>query len=213
MSLRTTVHVMRHGEVYNPTKILYGRIPGFRLSTLGEQMAQRAAEHFADKDITYVVSSPLERAQQTATPVAVHHKLELATDINLIEADNVFEGQRVSVGDGVLRQPSAWRHLWNPFKPSWGEPYVDIAARMRVAIDAAREQAAGHEAVVVSHQLPIWVARLDAEKRRFIHDPRSRECSLASVTSFVFDDAKLVAVTYAEPSADLVEISTRGVGA
>ncbi|MEY2634074.1 MAG: hypothetical protein RIS75_14, partial [Actinomycetota bacterium] len=102
MSVRTTVHVMRHGEVYNPTKILYGRIPGFRLSALGEQMAQRAAEHFADNDITYVVSSPLERAQQTATPVAVHHKLDLATDINLIEADNVFEGQRVSVGDGVL---------------------------------------------------------------------------------------------------------------
>ncbi|MEY2634237.1 MAG: Phosphoserine phosphatase 1, partial [Actinomycetota bacterium] len=151
--------------------------------------------------------------QQTATPVAVHHKLDLATDINLIEADNVFEGQRVSVGDGVLRQPSAWRHLWNPFTPSWGEAYVDIAARMRVAIDAARVQALGHEAVVVSHQLPIWVARLDAEKRRFIHDPRTRECSLASVTSFVFDDAKLVAVTYAEPSADLVAISTRGVGA
>lgn len=204
---------MRHGEVYNPTKILYGRIPGFRLSTLGEQMADRAAEHFADKDITYVVASPLERAQQTAKPVAVHHKLELATDINLIEADNIFEGQRVSVGDGVLRQPAAWRHLWNPFKPSWGEPYIDIAARMRVAIDAARESAAGHEAVLVSHQLPIWVARLDAEKRRFIHDPRTRECSLASVTSFVFDDADLVAVTYAEPSADLVEISTRGVGA
>jgi broad specificity phosphatase PhoE len=204
---------MRHGEVYNPTKILYGRIPGFRLSTLGEQMADRAAEHFADNDITYVVASPLERAQQTAKPVAVHHKLELATDINLIEADNIFEGQRVSVGDGVLRQPAAWRHLWNPFKPSWGEPYIDIAARMRVAIDAAREAASGHEAVVVSHQLPIWVARLDAEKRRFIHDPRTRECSLASVTSFVFDDADLVAVTYAEPSADLVEISTRGVGA
>ncbi|MEY3278698.1 MAG: hypothetical protein RLZZ426_1184 [Actinomycetota bacterium] len=213
MAVRTTVHVMRHGEVYNPTKILYGRIPGFRLSTLGEQMADRAAEHFADNDITYVVASPLERAQQTAKPVAVHHKLELATDINLIEADNIFEGQRVSVGDGVLRQPAAWRHLWNPFKPSWGEPYIDIAARMRVAIDAAREAASGHEAVVVSHQLPIWVARLDAEKRRFIHDPRTRECSLASVTSFVFDDADLVAVTYAEPSADLVEISTRGVGA
>ena len=213
MAVRTTVHVMRHGEVYNPTKILYGRIPGFRLSTLGEQMADRAAEYFANNDITYVVASPLERAQQTAKPVAAHHKLELATDMNLIESENIFEGQRVSVGDGVLRQPSAWRHLWNPFKPSWGEPYVDIAARMRVAIDAARVAAAGHEAVVVSHQLPIWVARLDAEKRRFIHDPRSRQCSLASVTSFVFDDSKLVAVTYSEPSADLVEISTRGVGA
>lgn len=213
MTERTTVHVMRHGEVYNPTKILYGRLPGFRLSTLGEQMASRAGEYFADKDIAYVVASPLERAQQTANPVAQVHNLPLNTDLNLIEADNVFEGERVSVGDGVLRMPSTWRHLWNPFKPSWGEPYVEIAARMRVAIEAARDAARGREAVCVSHQLPIWIARLDAEKRFFIHDPRRRQCNLASVTSFVYEGDKLVAVTYAEPAADLVEISTRGVGA
>ena len=213
MSQRTTVHVMRHGEVYNPTKILYGRLPGFRLSALGEQMAQRAGEYFSEKDIAYVVASPLERAQQTATPVAQAHGLQLHSDLNLIEADNVFEGERVSVGDGVLRSPSTWKHLWNPFPPSWGEPYVDIAARMRVAIEAARDAARGREAVCVSHQLPIWVARLDAEKRMFMHDPRKRQCNLASVTSFVYDDNTLVAVTYAEPAADLVEISTRGVGA
>jgi len=213
MALRTTVHVMRHGEVYNPTKVLYGRIPGFRLSALGEQMAERAGEYFADKDITHIVASPLERAQQTAAPVVARHGLSLVTDINLIEADNVFEGQRISVGDGVLRKPGAWRHLWNPFQPSWGEPYVEVAARMRIAIDDARKAAAGHEAVLVSHQLPIWIARLDAEQRRFFHNPRHRECNLASVTSFVYDDDRLVAVTYNEPAADLVEISTRGVGA
>jgi broad specificity phosphatase PhoE len=213
MSTRTTVNVVRHGEVYNPTKILYGRLPGFRLSTLGEQMAVVAAEYFADRDIVHVGASPLERAQQTATPIAAKHKLEIATDLNLIEADNVFEGQRVSVGDGVLREPRTWRHLWNPFRPSWGEPYIDIAARMRVAIDTAREAAFGHEAVLVSHQLPIWVARLDAEGRRFIHDPRHRQCTLASVTSFTFEEDKLVAVTYSEPAAELLKISQNGVGA
>lgn len=211
--MRTVVHVLRHGEVYNPAKILYGRLPGFQLSSLGQQMAERAGEFFAGRDIAFVVSSPLERAQQTALPVARPHGLEITTDIDLIEADNVFEGQRVSVGDGVLRQPRAWRHLWNPFTPSWGEPYVEVAARMRLAIDRARVAALGREAVCVSHQLPIWVARLDAEKRRFVHDPRSRQCSLASVTSFVFEDAELVAVQYEEPAKDLVEISTRGVGA
>ncbi len=211
--MRTTVHVMRHGEVHNPTKILYGRLPGFRLSTLGEQMAERGAEYFAERDVTHVVASPLERAQQTATPIAVRRGVELATDINLIEADNVFEGERVSVGDGVLRKPATWLHLWNPFRPSWGEPYVEIAARMRVAIDNARVAAYGHEAVCVSHQLPIWVARLDAEGRRFVHDPRLRQCNLASVTSFVFEEDQLVAVTYAEPAADLVVQSHRGVGA
>jgi broad specificity phosphatase PhoE len=204
---------MRHGEVYNPSKILYGRIPGFRLSQLGEEMAEVVASSLAKNDITYVVASPLERAQQTATPIANLHKLNLATDHNLIESENVFEGQRVSVGDGVLRNPRTWRHLWNPFRPSWGEPYVQVAARMRVAIEDARRNAIGHEAVCVSHQLPIWVARLDAEKRSFLHDPRKRQCSLASLTSFVFDDEKLVSVEYREPAAELVEKSSKGVGA
>jgi broad specificity phosphatase PhoE len=176
-------------------------------------MAQVVANSLAKNDITYVVASPLERAQQTATPIAKIHNLQLATDHNLIESENVFEGQRVSVGDGVLRKPRTWRHLWNPFRPSWGEPYVDVAARMRLAIEDARKNALGHEAVCVSHQLPIWVARLDAEKRSFLHDPRRRQCSLASLTSFVFEDDKLISVQYSEPAAELVERSTKGVGA
>jgi broad specificity phosphatase PhoE len=201
---RTVVHLLRHGEVFNPTKVLYGRLPGFVLSPLGEQMAARAAEVLAGRDIVVVVSSPLERAVQTAAPVAAAHGLTSSTDERLIEAANVFQGQRVSVGDGVLRQPAAWRHLYNPFTPSWGEPYVEVAARMRAAVRDARARAQGHEAVLVSHQLPIWVARLDAERRRFLHDPRRRQCALASLTSFVYDDDELVAITYTEPSADLV---------
>jgi broad specificity phosphatase PhoE len=204
VSERTTVHLLRHGEVLNPTGVLYGRLPGYRLSPLGEQMADRAAEALAHRDITLVVSSPLERAQQTATPIAQRLELEISTDDRLIEADNVFEGQRVGVGDGVLRQPRTWRHLWNPFEPSWGEPYVKVAGRMRAAVAAAHDAARGHEAVLVSHQLPIWVARLDAENRRFVHDPRKRQCSLASLTSLTFDDDRLVAITYTEPAGDLV---------
>lgn len=204
---------MRHGEVFNPSKILYGRIPGFKLSQLGEEMAEVVAKSLQNNDIKYVVASPLERAQQTATPIAVLHKLELATDHNLIESENVFEGQRVSVGDGVLRNPKTWPHLWNPFRPSWGEPYVEVAARMRLAIEDARKNAYGHEAVCVSHQLPIWIARLDAENRRFVHDPRNRQCSLASLTTFIFEEEKLVEVKYSEPAKDLVEKSSKGVGA
>jgi broad specificity phosphatase PhoE len=210
---RTVVHLLRHGEVHNPTKVLYGRMADFHLSDLGREMAVRAAEALAARDVTLVVASPLDRAQETAEPIAAAHGLPIGTDARLIEADNVFEGQRVSVGDGVLRQPKAWKHLYNPFRPSWGEPYVDVAARMRLAVDAARVQAAGHEAVLVSHQLPIWVARLDAEKRHFVHDPRRRQCNLASLTSLTFDGARLVSITYTEPAADLVARSTKGVGA
>jgi broad specificity phosphatase PhoE len=213
MAERTVVHLLRHGEVFNPEKVLYGRLPGYYLSDLGKQMAVRAADALAEHDVTLVVSSPMERAQQTAQPVAGRHGLDIETDPDLIEADNVFEGQRVSVGDGVLRQPRAWRHLYNPFRPSWGEPYDQVAARMHRAIAAARAKARGHEAVLVSHQLPIWIARLAAEERRLWHDPRSRQCTLASLTSLAYDDDRLVAISYTEPSRDLLVQASKVAGA
>jgi broad specificity phosphatase PhoE len=210
---RTTVHLLRHGEVHNPDKVLYGRLPGYRLSELGHEMAQRAAEALALRDITVVTASPLERAQQTAAPIAGVHGITIGTDEDLIEADNVFEGERVSVGDGVLRQPRAWKHLYNPIRPSWGEPYVVVADRMRSAVARARDAALGHEAVLVSHQLPIWISRLDFEDRRFPHDPRRRQCSLASLTSLTFDGDQLTAVVYTEPSADLLAKASKVSGA
>lgn len=211
--MRTVVHLLRHGEVYNPEKVLYGRLPDFHLSELGQRMAVMAADALAGNDITVVTSSPLERAQETAAPIAASHDLVVGIDDRLIEAENIFEGQRVSVGDGVLKQPRTWKHLYNPFKPSWGEPYIEVAARMKGAIDTAREQARGHEAVLVSHQLPVWVARLDAEQRRFWHDPRSRQCALASLTSLTFDDDQLVAVTYTEPARELLGQASKIAGA
>ena len=213
LTMRSTVHLLRHGEVYNPEGVLYGRLPGFQLSDLGHEMANRAAEALKDRDIAAIISSPMERAQKTAAPIAAVHDLPIIIDPNLIEADNVFEGQRVSVGDGVLKQPKTWRHLWNPFKPSWGEPYDVVAARMQAAIDAARGQVPGREAVLVSHQLPIWIARLDAENRRLWHDPRSRQCTLASLTSLTFDDDDLVEISYTEPSRDLLEQASKIAGA
>jgi broad specificity phosphatase PhoE len=213
MTERTTVHLLRHGEVFNPDKILYGRLPEFHLSELGQQMAVLAADALADRDVVEVWSSPLERAQETAAPIAAKFGLTPVLDERIIEADNIFEGQRVSVGDGVLRQPRAWRHLWNPARPSWGEPYADVAARMRSAVSSARRSARGHEVVLVSHQLPVWIARLDAERRRFMHDPRKRQCNLASLTSFTFDDDRLVSITYSEPAASLYPQSSKGVGA
>jgi broad specificity phosphatase PhoE len=201
---RTVVHLLRHGEVHNPTGILYGRLPGYRLSERGVAMANRLAETMADRDVRRVISSPLQRAQETARPVAVAVGLELATDDRLIEAGNKFQGLTFGVGDGSLRRPSHWRHLWNPFRPSWGEPYAEIVPRMQAAIDAARELAAGGEAVLVSHQLPIWTIRSHLEGRRLWHDPRKRQCSLASLTSLVYDGDRLVEIDYSEPAADLL---------
>jgi broad specificity phosphatase PhoE len=200
VSERTTVHLMRHGEVFNPTGVLYGRLPGFRLSEAGEGMARTAAAWFAERDVTYLVASPLERAQQTAEPIAQALGLEIATDERLIEAGNGFEGKTFGVGDGSMKHPGNWWRLRNPWKPSWGEPYREIAARMLGAVATARDAARGHEAVCVSHQLPIWTVRLHLEGRSYLHDPRRRECGLASVTSLVYADDRLVGLEYAEPA-------------
>jgi broad specificity phosphatase PhoE len=206
--VRTVVHLMRHGEVHNPQGILYGRLPDFHLSELGRKMAERGAEFFAGRDVVHVLASPLDRAQETAAPIAARHELAVGTDGRLIEAANFFEGKKFSVGDGVLRRPSVWPKLYNPFRPSWGEPYKEQVARVRAALEAARDQALGHEAVCVSHQLPIWVSRLAAEHRPLWHDPRKRQCSLASVTSFVYVGTQLTGIEYHEPAKDLLPVKT-----
>lgn len=197
--VRTVVHLVRHGEVFNPDGILYGRLPGYGLSDRGRRHAERAADHLAGADIASVVASPMLRAQQTAGPIAARHELEVHTDGRLIESANVFEGTTVSVGDGALRHPENWPRLRNPFQPSWGEPYLEIAHRMLGALYAARARAHGRVAVCVSHQLPVWTLRRFLDGRRLWHNPATRECSLGSVTTFAFLDEALADVSYAEP--------------
>ena len=200
MSVRTTIHLVRHGEVFNPTKVLYGRLPGFRLSDRGLEQAAVTARFLTGRDVAAVISSPLERAQQTAAPIAAAHGLEIETDPRIIESSNYFEGGVVEPGPGVLKHPEHWHALRNPFRPSWGEPYEDVASRVFAAVDDARAAVAGHEAVLVSHQLPVFVTRRRAEGRKLWHRPDRRQCALASVTSLVFEDEELAFVRYCEPN-------------
>lgn len=198
--VETIVHVLRHGEVHNPNGILYGRLPGFSLSVTGRSQAGAVARSLADHDIAVVIASPLQRAQETAEPIAAQHHLIVRTDENLIEAGNTFEGLRVSVGDGALRKPRHWWKLRDPFTPSWGEPYLQIAHRMLAAVNKARVEAAGREVVLVSHQLPVWTLRRFLQGQRLWHDPRQRQCSLASLTSLVYHGDTLVDIVYSEPA-------------
>lgn len=198
--MQTRVHLIRHGEVHNPDRILYGRLPGFRLSETGRAQAMAAADMLADADIVAVIASPLQRAQETAAPIAARHGLPVDTDEDLIESENIFEGKPVSPGDGAWRNPRYWWHLRNPITPTWGEPYAEIAARMATAVDKARSRAAGHEVVCVSHQLPVWTVRQHLSGKRLWHDPRRRQCDVGSVTTLIFDGDRLVDVDYRVPS-------------
>ena len=200
MAEQTRIHLVRHGEVHNPEGVLYGRLPGFRLSDKGIRQAQAIADALAGRDIVAVIASPLQRAQETAAPIAARHDLPVDTDPDLIESANFFEGKRLGPGDGAWRDPRFWWQLRNPFTPSWGEPYAEIAERMTTAVDKARARGTGQEVVCVSHQLPVWTERLALTGKRLWHDPRRRHCAVGSVTSLVYDGDRLVDVLYSEPA-------------
>lgn len=203
---RTVVHLMRHGEVFNPDGVLYGRAPGFHLSQRGEAMAQQVADVLlaGGHDIRAVIHSPLERAEETAAPTARAFGVALQADPRLIEAGNLLEGLPVNRSRALLAHPRYWWYYRNPFRPSWGESYREQARRVTAVVRDVLPQVEGGEALLVSHQLPIWVTRLFLEKRWLAHDPRRRQCALASLTSLTFEGARLVGLSYWEPAAELV---------
>lgn len=200
----TIVHLLRHGEVFNPTKILYGRLPGFRLSDYGQRQAQAVAEKLCEHEIAAVIASPLQRARETAAPLATSLGYEIGTDEDLIESGNDFEGLHIKGLDSALWNPVYWPKLHNPLAPSWGEPYEQIAQRMLAAVDRARTAHAGKEVVLVSHQLPIYTLRRYVEGLALPHNPAVRQCELASVTSLVYLGESLIDVIYSEPAKAVV---------
>lgn len=173
-------------------------------------MAERLGEYFADADLTALRVSLLARAQQTMAPIAAGHP-DSGPQID----DRVIEPPMTSRG-----RSSGWRNVRCSIRPtggscatrsSWGEPFTQIASRMRTAIaDAADAAGPGGRAVIVSHQLPIWIARLDAEGRRLFHDPRSRLCTLASVTSVQLRQGRVIKVSYDEPARDPIRAGELG---
>jgi broad specificity phosphatase PhoE len=80
-----TIHFIRHGEVFNPEKILYGRQPGWRLSERGQEMAQVIGDWSAALSLGAIHTSPLQRAKETVAPIVAKHNLPLVVDENLIE--------------------------------------------------------------------------------------------------------------------------------
>lgn len=191
---------MRHGEVHNPRRVLYGRLPGFGLSVNGQRMARQAAEFVRglDRPVSALIASPLQRARESAEPFTELFGLEPVIDERVIEPTNVFEGRRMV---RALLNPWNWRHLRRPAIPSWGEPYNDVIARMNKAMTEAWDSEDGGDVVIVSHQLPIWVTHLAVAGLSTRHDPRERRCALSSVTSFEMVDGKWSEVSYAEPAA------------
>lgn len=196
--MNATLHLVRHGEVENPKGVIYGRLPGYNLSERGQRQAEAAAERLSDRDIGVVWASPLERAQETAQPIALWHGIEITTDERLIESETTLEG----VGKTLLafaRSPKHWWALRNPLKPSWGETFGEIKLRMMDAIDEAVRAAGDREVVIVSHQTPVMVARAALGKRRGPPWLPGAPCTTGSVSTLEIREGAVVSATYYAP--------------
>jgi len=201
------IHLVRHGEVHNPDGVLYGRLPGFGLSDRGHRMAQMAADHLTGlrRPLSGLWCSPLQRTRESAAPIAAGTGLPLQIAEGIIEPSNVFEGKRLRGKDTALRQPSQWRYLANPMRPSWGEPYRRIAARMLMSMNTAADSVESGDVVLVGHQLPIWIAHRQISGLPLFHDPRARRCSLSSVTSFIRVEGRFIEIGYVEPARSVLD--------
>lgn len=211
------IHLVRHGEVFNPQGVLYGRLPGYGLSDLGREMAKTAADDLVarGRPVTSLITSPLQRTQQSGEPIAAAFGLEPTLDERVIEPENRFEGKRMRGPGGALRDIRNWGLLVNPWEPSWGEPFGSIAARMMAAIEDAWNAADGGDVVIVSHQLPIWMVHRHLAGARLSHDPRRRRCALSSITTLEMQGAagsaagrRFVEVGYTDPAAGLAAQAT-----
>ena len=206
------IHLVRHGEVYNPTGVLYEQLPNFHLSETGIAMARAAAEELKSQSapIKALFVSPLDRAQESAAPFKELFNLEIQTDQRLIEPTNVFKGKKMGVKNLALK-PHLWWHFRNPARPSWGESYKSIVQRMNEAMVSAAESVSSGDVVLVTHQLPIWITHLNLENSPLSHDPRKRRCSLSSITTFEYVNGSLIEIGYSEPAKNLVAIDRGAV--
>ena len=215
----TTIHFVRHGEVHNPGHVLYERLPGFHLSERGRRMAEATGRYIAASPqmntAAAVYSSPLDRTRETAQAILSalnetratrgESPLELNTDPRIIEAGNNVRGKRIGHGEGALWRNGNWKLVTNLWKPSWGESYTQIAARVGAFAQEKVREHAGQQIIVVSHESPIWSYRHLLETGHPEHNMLLRHTALASVTSITYDSqtGNVMSITYVDPAADV----------
>lgn len=208
----TRIHLIRHGEVHNPSGVLYGRLPHFRLSERGHEMARRAAEELKASGVKIgaLYTSPLLRTQESAGHIEKLFGVDAKTDERLIEPYNIFEGRKLSARTVAIR-PHLVYHLRNPYSPSWGESYVAIVARMVEAMTELAAKTDGGDLVIVTHQLPIWITHRHLAGLRLAHNPSKRRCALSSITTFELTKDGLVEKDYKDPAASLLSVDKGAV--
>ncbi len=152
--MKTTVYLVRHGDVHNPDQIMYERLPGFKLSELGKKQANALGKFLSDKKITTIYASPLDRTRETAEIIASYHNsVPIAHDERLLEVSTSARGKKV-----VDLAAEHWNFYTPKYLKNGGERLRDIWKRMNEFIKQAVAKHEGEEIVIVSHGDPVMVA-------------------------------------------------------
>lgn len=150
----TKIYLVRHGEVHNPEKILYGRIPGYKLSERGRNQAAKLGKFLSNRPVRAIYVSPLERTKETAAIVASFlPPAPISYDDRLLEVKTPLEGKLLSEFNNIFDFYS------EPLQSMGGESMTDIWQRMESIIEEVKEKHSGSEVILVSHGDPIMITR------------------------------------------------------
>lgn len=160
--MRTTIYLVRHGDVHNPGKILYERLAGFPLSELGRKQADALGKFLSTRRLSAIYASPLERAKETAGIIASYHSnIAVTFDTRLLEVSTPARGMKFE---------DLERERWNFYKKEriqeGGERLSDIWRRMQKFFKEAAKKHRGQEIVAVSHGDPIMVSFIKHQGKR-----------------------------------------------
>jgi broad specificity phosphatase PhoE len=197
--VRTTLHLVRHCDVENPEGVLYGHLPGFRLSDKGVRQAHALGEFFAERPVREIYASPLERAQQTAHIIASYlDNAPVVTTPELVEARFGLHLQGVRPKDVPLKRPLWFVHmLWPGLLPN-DESVAAMAARVRAPLSRLLRDFPGQEGICVSHGDPIQAFWVESE-RRHAYALHRLQCAKGGMLSLSYEDGELVSQQYRPP--------------
>lgn len=154
------MYLVRHSDVENPQSVLYGHLDGFPLSELGRRRAEALAERLADSGINRIISSPLERAQETARILAsrLPQQVEIETDPQLRESEFSRYLQGVRFWMIPLLRPRWYLHKMRRGMMPGDEAITDLGGRVLDVAQRAVAATPEKTIALVSHADPLQAA-------------------------------------------------------
>lgn len=196
----TRLHLVRHCDVFNPEGVLYGHLPGFRLSEKGIRQAHSLGRRLRDRPIRQIYTSPLQRAQETAAIIAGYlPEAEVTTTAELVEARFGLYLEGIKPRDVPWRRPLWLVHMVRPGLLRRDETVMAMAARVRAPLMRLLRDHPGGEGICISHGDPIQAFWVEADGRSAMALHRL-QCLKGGMLELDYEGERLVGKVYVPPS-------------